>query len=265
MHMKFNIIYLKIFIIIMKRIIFVRHGESTENVANKDGKSYDKNKIVLTDNGKKQATITGDYLYEVFGKFDKVYSSPVVRCQQTANIICNQTKYKNKINIEELLVELGYEFNKFDGLSKEEVQKVYNSTKLNLPKDKLFSGIKNWDQFQKKLSETKNPFDRLKFTQLYPEFQKTSELSVKPDADKVKSNLKKFLKKIKNTKDINILVITHGGCIVLLQHMLCNLDIMNENINLGEKGNCCIVCVGLENGKYSLISARSIKHLEEKI
>ena len=34
-----------------KRIIFVRHGESTENIATSDGKSYDKNKIILTKKG----------------------------------------------------------------------------------------------------------------------------------------------------------------------------------------------------------------------
>ena len=35
----------------MKRIIFVRHGESTENKASTDNKSYDKNNITLTDEG----------------------------------------------------------------------------------------------------------------------------------------------------------------------------------------------------------------------
>ena len=28
--------------------------------------------------------ITGKYLYKVFGKFDKVYSSPATRCIETA-------------------------------------------------------------------------------------------------------------------------------------------------------------------------------------
>ena len=41
-----------------KKIIFVRHGESTENKAIKDGKSYDKNNIVITDKGKNQAIKT---------------------------------------------------------------------------------------------------------------------------------------------------------------------------------------------------------------
>ena len=49
----------------MKKIIFVRHGQSTENKASIDNKSYDPNTIKLTDEGKKQAMITGKYLYKV--------------------------------------------------------------------------------------------------------------------------------------------------------------------------------------------------------
>jgi len=45
--------------IVMKRIIFVRHGELTENKASTDNKSYDPNNITLTDEGDKQAQITG--------------------------------------------------------------------------------------------------------------------------------------------------------------------------------------------------------------
>jgi broad specificity phosphatase PhoE len=53
---KLNLLHRKIFL--YKRIIFVRHGESTENIASKEGKKYDKNNIVLTENGKKQAKKT---------------------------------------------------------------------------------------------------------------------------------------------------------------------------------------------------------------
>lgn len=113
----------------MKRIIFVRHGESTENKASTDNKSYDPNNIKLTELGEKQAQITGKYLYKVFGKFDKVYSSPATRCIETANmtlrvnlllrnnIIMEEINYKKKLDIDELLVEVGYNHNNLDGLS----------------------------------------------------------------------------------------------------------------------------------------------------
>ena len=135
----------------MKRIIFVRHGQSTQNKAYTDNKSYDKNSVKLTDEGKKQAMITGKYLYKVFGKFDKVYSSPATRCIETANIIMKEINHKKKLDIDESLIEIGYKSNKLDGLSKDESYKLYNSFTLNLPKDKLFNGIKTFKQYEKKI------------------------------------------------------------------------------------------------------------------
>lgn len=247
----------------MKRIVIVRHGESTENVAGLAGIAYDKNKIVLTKNGKNQAKITGNYLNNVFGKFDKVYSSPVKRCIETSKIIMNQIKYKNKLEINDLLIEIGNESSKLDGLSKEEQQKIYDNIKLNLPKDKLFNGITNWNNFNTKIDETKNPFDKLKLIKLYSDldFDKLY-FDTKPTSMQVKNNLKKFFRLLKKSNDTNILIITHGGCIGIIEKLICNIDPMNDQINFGKKNNCCIMCVELNGNKYSLISPANIKHLE---
>ena len=64
----------------MIKIIFIRHGESTENIATLQGVAYDKDSIILTKLGEDQATKTGEYLSKTFGKFDMIYSSPVRRC-----------------------------------------------------------------------------------------------------------------------------------------------------------------------------------------
>ena len=193
-----NIYVLYIYYIIMKKIIFVRHGESTENKASKDNNSYDKNNITLTNEGKKQAKITGEYLYKIFGKFDKVYSSPATRCINTANIIMDEINYKKKINIDELLVEIGYKFNIMDGLSKDEKNNIFDSIKLNLPKDKLFNGIKTFRQLEKKLEETVNPYDRTKLFNIGVKID-NQYLKMKPNASQVKNNIKKFLNNLKNT------------------------------------------------------------------
>ena len=184
----------------MKKIIFVRHGESTENKASKDNKSYDKNNITLTNEGKKQAKITGKYLYKIFGKFDKVYSSPATRCINTANIIMDEINYKKKINIDELLVEIGYKFNIMDGLSKDEKNNIFDSIKLNLPKDKLFNGIKNFRQLEKIIEETVNPYDRIKLYNIWNEIEK-EDLKIKPNTSQVKNNIKKFLNNLKKSDD----------------------------------------------------------------
>jgi broad specificity phosphatase PhoE len=93
----------------MIKIIFIRHGESTENIADKTGKIYDPNNIILTTKGEEQAKKTGEYLSKIFGNnFDHIISSPAKRCVQTANIIIKQINFnKSKIIIDDLIMEIG--------------------------------------------------------------------------------------------------------------------------------------------------------------
>ncbi len=244
-----------------KRIIFVRHGESTENVAHKNGNTYDKSKIVLTDKGKKQAKQTGEYLYKVFGKFDKVYTSPAKRCMQTSEIIINEIEYKIKPDIDNLLIELGFESNKLDGLSKEQENKIFDNIPLtNVPKNKLFNNIKTFRQLQKKLNYTENPYDKLEIYKYYSEI-KNKYLDIKPNVSQVAKNYNKFIKMLKKTDDTNILVISHGACIRTLQKIICNIDPINMNFNFGKIDNCCILCLSINKNKVSLILPASINHL----
>jgi len=254
-----------------KIIIFVRHGESTENAAKKQGIVYDKNNIVLTENGQVQAKTTGKYLYDTFGKFDKLYTSYATRCIQTTEIIKSEIKHNKNHKIDDLLIEVGYKSNKLDGLNKEERKKIFDNIKLTLPKDSIFDGIKTFRQLDEKLNKTVNPFDRLKILKTWPDIEK-KHLDIKPNSTQVTNNYKKFLKKLKDTRDRTILVISHGNCIENLQSMLCNIDMMNDNVIIQARkdndvdnerfGNCCVICLELSNGKYSLVSPASINHLK---
>lgn len=255
----------------MKRIIFVRHGESTENKAYTDNKSYDPNNIKLTDEGKKQAMITGKYLYKIFGKFDKVYSSPATRCKETANIIMEEIHHKKKLDIDELLIEVGYNHHNLDGLSKEEQDKIFDSMTINLPKDKsnlkLFNGIEYFKQLEKRLEETVNPYDKIKIHKIGNEIY-DNHLQMKPNTYQVKNNYKKFLNNLKKIDDETILIISHIGCIIWLQKIICNYYNMDIEIILNKLdtnnlfGNCCICCLGLEDNKYSLVSPANTNHLK---
>ena len=252
----------------MKRIIFVRHGESTQNKEYRDNKSYDKNNIKLTDEGKKHAMITGKYLYKIFGKFDKVYSSPATRCKETANIIMEEIHHKKKLDIDESLIEIGDKSNITEGLSRDESDKLYDSFTLNLPKDKLFNGIKNFKQLEKRLEETVNPYDRTKLFNIGVKID-NQYLKMKPNASQVKNNIKKFLNNLKKTDDETILVISHIGCINQVQKIICNIDnimdiqIISTNLDTNKLfGNCCICCLGLENNKLTLVSPANTNHLK---
>ena len=78
-------------------LVLVRHGQSQRNVVKKRNHFYldDESRksvkgipdhlIPLTDEGRRQAAVTGEALRDTFGKFDYVFHSGYVRTIQTAD------------------------------------------------------------------------------------------------------------------------------------------------------------------------------------
>ena len=83
------------------RIILVRHGETNWN---KEGRFQGQIDIPLNDNGKKQARNASEYLKGI--KFNKAYSSSMIRPFETAKIILKNTNLK--INKIDELVEISH-------------------------------------------------------------------------------------------------------------------------------------------------------------
>ena len=244
----------------MKKIIFVRHGESTENLANKKGEKYDESKIVLTKDGIKQVKVTGKYLHKTFGKFDKIYCSPVHRCRQTYDIISEEIKSSNKdLIIDDLIIELGAYKNIYNGMTEAEINNIHGKNK-------------DLTNLIHELDKTIDPYEKyeLKMKQLKL-LEKMHKDDVIPNLTDITNNCSKFLRNLKNTKYNKILVITHGGIIDVIQRLVCNLEnkiIMNFYISTKTfndtdelKGNCCCLCIGLENNKYKLIMPSNTYHL----
>lgn len=96
---------------------FIRHGESEDNVNNiATGWSQ----TPLTDTGRAQARRTGRYLSTT--KFDRFYSSDLVRATQTANIINARLESPLEINLSANFRE--WNLGKFTGLSNTVAQKA---------------------------------------------------------------------------------------------------------------------------------------------
>ncbi len=87
----------------MNTYVFVRHGESTSNVANILSDDIDKNP--LTERGKKQVERNAVQLKGL--KFDGIVSSPVKRAYETAEIISKYVDAKIKIDDRLREVSLG--------------------------------------------------------------------------------------------------------------------------------------------------------------
>lgn len=242
------------------KIIFIRHGESTENYAVIEGKSYDKNNIILTNKGKNQAIDTGNYLKNIFNSFDYVYCSPAPRCKETCNLICQKINFPfEKVQINNLIVELGFHSNKLDGLDR-----IQRDELLNV------SDLKNINE---KLVNTKDPFKKYFLDIKYGE-KKSKILNISPNVEEAKITCDKFLNNIKelcskNKKINKILVVTHGGIIRLFQSIICNLDWYSQIQIISSKSkcdnfieNCSILSVMLNKNSFSLVEPSNINHLK---
>jgi broad specificity phosphatase PhoE len=244
------------------KIIFVRHGESTENIAINLGKAYDKDNIKLTEKGINQAKLTGKYLLDIYKQFDCVISSPIHRCVQTSNLIMDELNQHNlELYTEDLLIEDASIRDIFAGLSKIEQDKILNSDTT-------------YNKIIRKIRHTRNPYDKYNLDKIILNY-KISKYKYLPTEYDVESNIIEFLSKLKKIIKQNnytrLLVITHSGVISKLQKIICNIDI-ESNIFISDRGftseddllgNCACACISfsLNNGRYKLISPSNTNHL----
>lgn len=78
-----------------KQLVLVRHAESQGNVLSTDERakcSVASHLYQLTERGKRQAEITGEYVRNTYGKFDAYYTSYYARVQQTMRIMYPEAK-----------------------------------------------------------------------------------------------------------------------------------------------------------------------------
>ena len=120
----------------MIEIYLLRHGESEANESNMtQGSEYDTG---LTKLGAEQATKTGEYFLKyrnVERNFDAIYSSPLKRARETAEIIKKETGFDRDIIFDHRLVERSK--GKIAGLDRDSqiVQNVINEFKSLEPAD----------------------------------------------------------------------------------------------------------------------------------
>jgi broad specificity phosphatase PhoE len=87
----------------MQKVYFLRHGESTSNIANTCAGHTD---VGLTDFGRAQAKSAGKEILESGIDFDIIISSPLIRALDTAKIVANTIGYpENQIIDTDLLKE----------------------------------------------------------------------------------------------------------------------------------------------------------------
>ena len=124
----------------MGKFILIRHGQTDMN---KDQLYYGRLDVPINETGKEQAENTRKNLVELEIDYDKIYSSPMKRAYETAEIV----NYKNlEIEKDDELREM--DFGIFEGLSYKEIIKKYPEEMEKLKKDwKTYSYVTGENPF----------------------------------------------------------------------------------------------------------------------
>lgn len=234
-------------------IIFVRHGESIANVANEKGTNYDATNIHLTNLGIKQAKITGEYIKKTFGKFDKIITSPMLRCAETTELILTNLDYNDSVIIDDRLIEQGCDYDILEGLSKDEKDKTIP------PNVKL--------AFEK-IGKESNPFERIKLSEKFRDLRDKT-LPYSPTQKEAWENYNNFLSELSTKSYSRVLIISHSLTMDAIMQIICGINKYCNWIKIDSftnkkwLSNCSIMCVyyNPETKIYSLVSAPEDSHL----
>jgi broad specificity phosphatase PhoE len=221
-------------------IYLIRHGETEYNkLGISQGGEAD---IELNDLGKEQAKKTGEYLkkYRMNDKpFDMIFSSPMKRTKETAEIIAAEILFDGKICYLDDLRE--HRNGKLSGLKKDDPLKIKIKKFINdnLPIDP----IKRFDN---------DKMDKM----LNDEFNLNYE-----ESKQIKKRAIKVFNKIMNMNYKKIIIVSHSGLLGRLLQKLFNIT--RYPIGDFDAGNnCWISYIIFKNNKYKMISPPNTSHLK---
>jgi len=217
------------------RLFLVRHGLSSFNkkglIQGRIDESY------LTDEGYKQAKLTGNILNEI--KFNQIYSSPLQRASETAKEIEKCFKENHEICYDKDLLEV--DLQNWSGLTKKDIERKYKDSYLIWENDPEKLELKNKD------NKTYKPIQDL-FEQANGFIQNLQE-------------------KNKNKKDQNILIIAHNAILrCLILNILNKPNKAFRKIRLDNASISIINIFESENSTNSQIEClNQTSHLNQKI
>ncbi len=202
-------------------IYFVRHGETIWNLEKKFQGLSDS---PLTEKGINQAKLLGKRLENI--KFDKFYSSPLKRANDTANYI--KEKRKQEVEIFEDFAEIS--MGDMEGIQREEFKKLYPE--------------QSEDFFNNPLKYNPKVYKGESFLEV---------------RERVAKGLKKFIEINKNYE--RILVVSHGATLKVLFHYISgeNLETL---IDKEIPKNTSYTIVEYKDNKFTIKDFSNVSHLE---
>jgi len=130
----------------MKELILVRHGEAEHLMKGLIGGGTD---FPLTDRGRRQITLTGQRLKELFGnRIEIIYTSNLKRASESAEIIQNEINIPLRIDSQLREISRG----KAEGLTIEEAKKIRRAPTEPLLDWIPYLGGESWRMLQDRAS-----------------------------------------------------------------------------------------------------------------
>lgn len=204
------------------KIYFIRHGET---IWNKERKLQGRSDIPLNEYGKELAHITADAMKDI--PFDIVYSSPLIRARETAEILVKDRNLE--INEHDLLVEMS--FGEGEG---ESLPQIHSHPEMN-----LHNFIHNPGQYTP-------PAGGETFEQLY---------------ERCKTFIEEFVLPAEKKYD-SMLLVGHGALIRGMIHYINQRP--TEDFWIVTHKNCSVTIADCTNGKLTLLEEGKIYYTEEK-
>jgi len=199
----------------------------------------------LNERGMWQAQKTGAYLKKYRtknGEFDAMYSSPMVRAVETAEIMKEELDFQKDLILLEELKEI--KSGKFSGTTA-----------------KVRGDDPSFSEFNDVVADAEKILDPIeKENYFYNQVQKVSSKLGLETVDERRARVKRVLDVVLASPYEKIIIVTHSGIInAMLGFVTNSLDPCQGNMDNGT--NCSISYIKYINGKFFVITWPNTKHL----
>jgi len=241
----------------MKKIYLIRHGETDyfKNKHQPDSHLKQDDNTPLNKNGEKCAKITGQYLKfrqdnDKSNEIDLIISSPLLRAKQTAEIIAKEINFSSEPISEEKITDIKLT-DKYKNMTVKEFQELSETD----------DDVKNYYKFHKIKGEITTAIELNEFIL---KNEMNDSINVFENIKSMGERINHFIEGLKNLKQKNIVVVTHGKIISWMIKLMSNM-VGNEFIkgDLVNDNSFCAITLYLQQGEnFVLHTINSNNHLQ---
>ena len=231
-----------------KEIYIVRHGQTLWNQLGKtQGQESD---LPLNEEGIRESVFTGKYFNDYRTndeKFDCIVCSPQLRCRQTADIICDELKFKKTdITIMDDLKEV--KKGNMSGITQQHDRNISFHAFVKSALEKIIDPIERY--------EIQNPHNTKAFNDKIVN-DNNLDISGGETTEELIGRLNNIIEFIKTTEHKKIMIVTHSGILLSLLKIIFNINVLPKYTMT----NCCICYCTYINDVFHMVSPINSEHM----